>query len=565
MKRFKTRLPFLDFLGSLKTHGLFGLVLFTFPFVACSSQHSHGQEAITAESPPVASTVADEVDIAALETYIEQARQDWDVPGLSVTIVHNDETLLCRGFGTRKAGSEVEVNADTLFAIASNTKAFTSALLAILVDEGKLSWDDSVDRYLPWLRLKDPMARDLRIRDLLCHRSGLGTFSGDLVWWGTKYSPREVLERAVHLEPATPFRAGYGYSNLMFLAAGLVIEEVEQKPWSEVLSLRILKPLKMSRTISSTQDLANVSNVATPHKTTSNGNLPLEWMNWDNMAAAGGIISSGQDMSQWLKLQLRHGAFSMENSREKIATSSTGQDVFPSHLFSKSQSLTMWQAHTPLRVSESYRATYPSTHFRAYGLGWALADYQGRKMVSHGGGYDGMYSQVALIPEEGLGIAVLTNSMTGVSPAITYRILDAFLGAEERDWSAEKLPEFRKSRKSFNARIEAAVAAKTEGTSPSHELNAYTGEYRCPLYGDAKVTMEDNTLTLRLLPNEQLVGRLEHLHYDTFVIRWNREFAWFGAGTANFLASDKGAVDRIELNVPNDDMWFYEVNLRRQE
>jgi hypothetical protein len=286
-------------------------------------------------------------------------------------------------------------------------------------------------------------------------------------------------------------------------------------------------------------------------------------MNWDNMAAAGGIISSSRDMSHWLKLQLRRGALSTKDAPEQDAEDTEDRRAAPERLFSREQSAMMWQAHTPRRVSESYRATYPSTHFRAYGLGWALADYQGCKMVSHGGGYDGMYSQVVLVPEKNLGIAVLTNSMTGISPAITYRILDDFLKSKKRDWSAEKLPEFQKSREAFNARIEAAITAKADGTSPSHELTDYTGDYRCPLYGDAKVTLEDGSLTLRLLPNKQLVGRLEHLHYDTFVIRWIREFAWFGAGTANFLAAESGQVDRIELNVPNDDMWFYEVKLHR--
>jgi len=166
-------------------------------------------------------------ELSELEAWIEETRQAWDVPGLSVAIVWNDQVIHCKGYGVRQLGSVEAVDKDTLFAIASNSKAFTADALALLVDEGKLRWDDPVHKYLPWLRLSDPLAsQDLRVRDLLCHRSGLGTFSGDLLWWGTSYSPREVLERSVHLKPATPFRANYGYSNLMFLAAGEVLSSI---------------------------------------------------------------------------------------------------------------------------------------------------------------------------------------------------------------------------------------------------------------------------------------------------------------------------------------------------
>ncbi|MEM7476032.1 MAG: serine hydrolase domain-containing protein, partial [Planctomycetota bacterium] len=257
-----------------------------------------------------------EVDVSAAEApmasapfadYIEKARNDWQVPGMAVAIVKDGQVVLAKGFGVREAGKPEQVDADTLFAIASNTKAFTSAALAMLVDEGKIGWDDHVTDYLPWLRLKDPMTRDMRIRDLLCHRSGLGTFSGDLVWWGTDYSPKEVLERAAELNPAAAFRAKYGYTNLMFLAAGLVIEEASGQSWSDFVTSRILQPVQMNRTVASVKGLLSKGNFATPHKTLLSEYKPLEWMDWDNMAAAGGIISSVNDMAKWMQVQLQRG------------------------------------------------------------------------------------------------------------------------------------------------------------------------------------------------------------------------------------------------------------------
>ncbi|MFN3189518.1 MAG: serine hydrolase [Aureliella sp.] len=507
-------------------------------------------KAIESNAMPRAETGSDELLIAELRTYIEQVRNQWSVPGLAVAIVKNDQVLMAEGFGYLEVGGDEPVDGDTLFAIASNTKAFTSAALAILVDEGKLAWDDRVDRYLPWLRLKDPMTRDLRIRDLLCHRSGLGTFSGDLVWWGTKYSPREVLERAIHLEPASPFRSKYGYSNLMFLAAGLVIEEVSGQAWSEFIAQQILAPLQMSRTITTTSRLDEVGNFATPHKTFLDRNEPIEWVNWDNMAAAGGVISSAKDMANWMRVQLGRGEFSPDDGEA-------------TRLFSMAQSHQMWRAHTPIPVSEASLRKTPSTHFRAYGLGWSLSDYQGCKLAVHGGGYDGMYSQTLLVPEKRLGVVVLTNSMTSITSSITYRVLDSFLGVELRDWSSERLVDFKKSRESFAGRIDTATKIQVEGTKPSHDLAAYAGDFRCPLYGNAKIELEGKGLVLRLLPNERLVADLEHLHYDTFLIRWRHEHAWFGAGTANFLSNAQGKVVRIELDVPNDDMWFYELDLQR--
>ena len=484
-----------------------------------------------------------------LDDFVESTRESWQVPGLAVAVVHKDQLVFAKGFGTKKLGIDDPVDENTLFAIASNSKAFTASALAILVDEDKLTWDSHVADYLPWLQLKDKHATlDLRVRDLLCHRSGLGTFSGDLLWWGTNYSPEEVLRRARTLAPAAPFRSRYGYSNLMFLAAGEVVGKASGLQWNEFIEQRIFQPLHMDRSVTSVKDLIEKGNFATPHKTFSDHSEPIRWTNWDTMAAAGGIISSVKDMSNWLRLQLRNGK--LESSGKQ--------------LFSKTQALTMRQAHMPIPVSEGYRARYPSTHFRSYGLGWALSDYQGRKIAGHGGGYDGMYSQVVMVPEEELGIVVLTNSMTSISPAITYQILDKVLADTSDDQRSEKLLEsFRKGRVAFEDRIERAVTPVVSDTQPSHPLEDFTGHFQCPLYGNAEIASEVGVLVLKGLPNPKLVADLEHLHYDTFKLKWRNKYAWFGTGTIHFVANSRGEFHKLEFNVPNDDLWFYELQFTR--
>jgi CubicO group peptidase (beta-lactamase class C family) len=511
---------------------------------------SDGQEAprtVAAPEQDKPSSRLTPTEIAELDARIEQMRRDWEVPGLSVVVVENDQVLLCKGYGFRSIGTDLPVDAHTLFAIASNSKAFTAAALAILVDEGKVRWNDPVSKYLPWLRLSDPLATsDLRVRDLLCHRSGLGTFSGDLLWWGTPYTPREILERSVHLKPEFPFRAGYGYSNLMYLAAGEVIRTASGQSWGDFVQDRILKPLAMDRTRVSVTQLAGMDNVAVPHKTLLDRSVPIPWMNWDSMAAAGGIISSASDMASWLRLQLREGQLD-DNKR----------------LFRAESSHEMWQPQTVIPISRGRSIRLPSTHFRAYGLGWVLADYEGVKMVGHSGGYDGMYSEVLMIPERGLGIAVLTNSMTSIGNAIVSTVADRALDATGRDWSGEGLAQFRKSRTEFYERIATATKPVVEGTAPSHALEAYTGLFECPLYGKATVSLEEGKLRMQFLPYGELTATLEHLHYDTFVLKWDKSFAWFEEGTAHFVADAKGQFVRIELNVPNDDLWFHELKLSR--
>lgn len=478
--------------------------------------------------------------------YAEKSLQTWPVPGFSVAIVQDGKVLVSEGFGVRSLSSSEPVDGDTLFAIASNSKAFTAAALAILVEEKKLNWNDRVQDHLPTFRLYDPyVSSEMRVVDLLCHRSGLGTFSGDLLWYGTPYTPEEILNRCKHLPQAGSFRSHYGYSNVMYLAAGLIVEKASQKSWSEFVHQRILQPLDMKRSVTSTRALAGQSNVAAPHKNTETGIDELAWMNWDSMAAAGGIISSASDMSQWMRLQLQQGEWEGKS------------------LFSKESSHEMWQPRTIIPVSAAAKKRIPQTHFRAYGLGWGLADYHGRQLISHGGGYDGMYSHQILVPEERFGVVVLTNSMTSLPDSLAYRAVDMAIGAPDRDWSGENLKRYNDSRKEFYDRIREAVTPKMAGASPTRKLDAYTGKFRCPLMGDATVSLESDKLVLRILANTDMVADLEPIHFDTFRIRWRKKFAWYDDGSILFLPDASGDFVELKLDVPNDDLWFHELQFRR--
>jgi CubicO group peptidase (beta-lactamase class C family) len=488
-------------------------------------------------------------DLAELSAYIEQARVDWDVPGLAVAVIKDGEVVLQRGFGTRAVGDDTPVDEHTLFAIASNTKAFVTTALGMMVEQEMLDWDDPVRQHLPYFELYDPyVSNEMRVRDLLCHRSGLGVYSGDLIWYGTGYSAEETVRRARHLRPAGSFRAHYGYNNIMFIAAGELFPALTGETWDRVLRSRILDPLGMDETVTSVHQLDEGDNVATPHKYESGTWMPLEWYPWETMGAAGGIISSASDMSRWLRLQLGRGMFDGRR------------------YFGENTQRELWTPHTTISISEFERDLFPSTHFKTYGLGWRVFDYLGEQVVAHSGGYDGMNSRVALVPDRQLGIVILTNAMTSIQTALTYRILDHFLADEaETDWSAIYKQRWLDAKDRDAQRLRQMIGQRIPDAAASVPAAAYAGRYGGPVYGDATVSVEDSSLVLRLLPNPDMVADLVHLHYDTFAVYWRYRFAWFGSGTAQFVVEDDGSVSELKMDIPNHDLWFTELEFLRKE
>jgi CubicO group peptidase (beta-lactamase class C family) len=493
-----------------------------------------------------AQTVAVDPSVGLAES-IEAARQQWHVPGVAVAVVHRGETILADGFGELEVGKPLPVDEHSLFAIASNTKAFTTAGLALLVEEGKLKWEHRVRDYLPYFELHEPSASaQMTVRDLVCHRSGLGTFSGDLLWFGTPYAPSDILRRARLLRPSGTFRADYGYSNLMYLAAGEVLSAASGQTWKKFITDRILVPLKMDRTVTSVTELTAMQNVATPHKSTGDQSEPLAWYNWDTMMAAGGLISSAHDMSLWLKLQLQKGA--IDGARR---------------LYREDAAEEMWAPQTLIPISAEAREKRPEVHFRAYGLGWVLNDYFGRKIVSHGGGYDGMFSKVILVPEEHFGVVVLTNSMTDAANAMALQTVDEVLKIQSgHDWHRELREEYRRSSEKHRERV-ARVLKPAATTFSVEPIDQFTGTFHTDLYGDVLITNECGKLVMAMAPNPDLVADLKPIRANTFAIHWRKKFAWFEEGVAQFLTNSEGSVVQLAIDVPNNDLWFDELELKK--
>jgi CubicO group peptidase (beta-lactamase class C family) len=491
---------------------------------------------------------ATEARLKEFHAYAEKAGKEWKVPGFSIAIVKDDKVVFAQGFGIRELGKSGGVDENTLFAIASNSKAFTAAAVAMLVDEGRIKWDDPVTKYLPSFQLYDSyVTRELTIRDLLSHRSGLATFGGDLLWYESNYSRDEILNRVRFLKPTSSFRSRFGYQNILFMAAGEIVGKVSGMGWDAFMKERFFVPLGMKRTVTTHADLLKADNVATPHNAIEGNTRVIRYGNVDNIGAAGGIKSSALDMAQWLRLQLGRGTFEGRK------------------LFAVDRSREMWTPHTVLGgISEQAEKFNPTRHFNLYGLGWILSDYQGRLVVSHGGGLDGMVSHLALLPEEKLGVVVLTNSETPLSNVLVNRVFDMYLGVAARDWNAEYQARSRASEVASRAAAKKLEEQRVLNTKPSLPLSAYAGTYTGAMFGDAKVTEENGRLVLRLLPSSLFIGDLEHWHLDTFRVKWRDSIVYpFPRGFVSFGISAEGKPLEMKIDVPNPDFDFKELEFTR--
>jgi CubicO group peptidase (beta-lactamase class C family) len=509
------------------------LIAFILPFICAATA--------------AAQSGAGDARLREIDEYAARALQDWRVPGMAMAIVKDDRVIWAQGYGVRELNKPEKVDAETLFAIASNSKAFTAAALAILVDEGKLKWDDPATKHLPGFELYDPYAtREITVRDLISHRSGLATFGGDLLWYETTYSRDEVLRRIRHLKPASSFRSRYGYQNVMFLAAGEIVENLTGKTWDEFVRERFFAPLGMKHTNTSITAFKPGANVAAPHNEKGGALHAITYANVDNVGPAASINSCVADLAEWMRLQLGRGSYAGKR------------------IFSAAASWEMWQPNIAIPISEAAAKHNPTRHFQTYGLGWFLSDYHGRKVVSHGGGLDGMISQTALMPEENLGVVVLTNSETPLASLLVNKVFDVYLGVPKRDWSAEALERAKQAKEAAKAEEAKVEAARVKDTKPSLALEKYAGTYSGALYGDAKVTSEGGKLVLRLAPAPNFVGDLEHWHYDTFRLTWRESVRYpFPRGTVTFTLNARGEIDKMMIDCPNPDFDFKELDFSR--
>lgn len=446
-----------------------------------------------------------------LDAYIERSMEAWEQPGLAIAVVQGDSVIYARGFGVRTLAEPDSVDEHTLFAIASTTKAFTAAALGMLVDQGIIDWDDAAVRHLSGFRVADPFAtQQITIRDMLTHRTGVSTHNN--VWIAAPFDRKELVRRMRHLPQATEHRAGYRYNNLIYTAAGEVVGAAAHSTWDDFLEERIFMPLGMHRTTTRYHVAVSSTNVASPHLRVDGVVTPVPIRNYDALGGAGSMFSSAYDMAQWVRLHLNRGTYN------------------GLRLLSEPTIREMHRPHVNLGVSQSTRNRFPDRTYFAYGLGWRLHDYAGRDVVQHTGTVNFMRSQVAMMPEEGIGVVILGNLTTSaLQTALMYRVFDALLGRPDRDWSRIFLADYSPSTP--------RTPARTPGTTPSLPLEAYEGTYADSLYGPLSITLEDDHLVLRYSPD--YVADLEHWHHDTFRVHWRS--IGFGSTMATFRVNSARA------------------------
>jgi CubicO group peptidase (beta-lactamase class C family) len=422
-----------------------------------------------------------------------------------VAVVKDGKVVLAKGFGVRKLGDPAPVTARTVFGIASNSKVFTAAAVAQLVDEGKLDWDDRVVDRLPGFQMSDAyVTHEMRVRDLFCHRSGLGLGAGDLMFFPpSDLSDADIVRRLRHIPLATSFRSSYAYDNILYTVAGALLKEVGGKPWEVVMKERFLEPLGMRDTLTSIRQAKADTDVVMPHAKAEGKLQPIPHQPLDNSAPAGALVSSAEDMAKWVTALLAQGDLG------------NGQ-----RLFSEAQAR---QLSTPLTLLPVGRPQGPTKEgaptLAAYALGLQVQDYRGTRMVWHTGGLSGMVSRVTLLPDRKLGVVVLTNAESGAAfQAITNTVLD--LAAPPKDWVAAYEEVQKKREAQHQEAVSQAAAKRVAASRPSLPLAGYVGRYRDPWYGDVHFELKGERLHIRFSHSPALEADLEHWQQDTFVARW---------------------------------------------
>ena len=477
-----------------------------------------------------------DAEIAKLANHV---MQEFQVPGMAIGIVRGNETVYAKGFGIREVGLPGQVDRDTMFKIASNSKAFTTAALAMLVDEGKIAWDGRVESYIPEFKMYDPwVSAQFTVTDLLTHRSGLSKGSGDLMLWPepNDYTAADIIHALRYFEPSSDFRTEYAYDNSLYIVAGEIIPHVTGQSWGSFVQSRIMQPLGMERCFAAEIPISEMNNLAVPHgvvdgkmNVIERGRIPAKP---PVSAAAGGIICSLNGMLPWVKTQLNRG------------TSPDGLQ-----LFSLAQNKAMWRSETIRSVSErDYKLN--KTHFKAYALGWRVADVHGFKEVSHTGSLAGMRSYVVLIPELELGVVVMMHGSSSTARmAVMSTIVRSFMPVEQIDWVQILVDEITTWKQEQKLKAAMAESESSIGEATTFELariSDYTGIYRDPWFGDVSLNVNDGVLTYTADKSPKLTGPMEQIGEHQFVVRWiDRSIE--GDAIAQFSLDETGNVSGMTM------------------
>ena len=435
-------------------------------------------------------------ELKGLDEFVEMRMKEWNVPGVAIAVVRDSQVVLTKGYGWANVEGKQRVDAGTLFAIGSSSKAFTATGVMQLVDEGKVDLDEPVITYVPNLRLyNDELTNNLTVRDLLCHRSGLPRH--DVAWYGSGSTREELIAKMAYLEPNAQLRETWQYQNFMFMAAGYLIEQVTGQSWEAYTQKHLFDPLQMSNSNFSVIDLQKTANRAWPYQEEEGEVKVMEYRNIDAIGPAGSINSNATEMANWLILQLNEGRF---QGKQVISGTS------------------LHETHKPQMVMPGDMTT-DEIFYSSYGLGWMITSYRGHLRVEHGGNIDGFSASVCVMPRDGIGIVVLTNmNGTALTGVIRNYIVDKMLDLEVHDWNTELLEQRNKAREaSLLATEEEEDLARVNGTAPSHAPADYVGLYRHPGYGQIEVRQKDDG-SLEIGLNELGFSDLVHYHYDVFKV-----------------------------------------------
>ncbi|HEX8696326.1 MAG TPA: serine hydrolase [Longimicrobium sp.] len=435
-----------------------------------------------------------------LDAYIAKALAEWEVPGMALAVVRHDSVLVARGYGVRELGKPGRVDENTVFDIASLTKSFTAAGAAVLVDEGKLAWDDPVRRWLPWMEFPDAyLTREVTLRDLLSHRTGLE--AANFAYRFTGIDRGETLRQVRWMRPQAPFRTRQVYNNILYAAAGEVTAAAAGTTWAELMRTRLFQPLGMGSTTAE-EEPDRAGNVASPHAPIGGVQRPVRARNHQAISPAGGVYSTAADMARWLRFQLADGVL---DGRRVISAAAMAEMHHP------------W---TVIPTTPEMRASRQVEGYAGYGLGWNVMDYRGRPLLWHSGNSDGMPSYMAILPKDGIGVVVMLNSWGAsvLHGELVSRVLDTLLGLPTRDYSGELMARTHEAERRAREAAAREDSARVRGTRPTLPLDAYAGVYADSLYGEIAVAREGEKLTLRMGKGE--IADLEHWHHDTFRVLW---------------------------------------------
>jgi len=492
-----------------------------------------------------------------IDRAVQRTMDEFDVPGMAVAVVFDGKVHYAAGHGIVETGGEAQVDQHTLFRIASVSKAFTAAALAVLADEGKLGWEDPVIDHIPEFRMYDPwVTREFTIRDLLTHRSGLPLGAGDLLIFPEGNATREEIIQAFrHLKPSSSFRSKYDYDNLLYIVAGEVVERVSGVAFEEFIESRLLNPLGMADCVASPGRAAEQSVLATPHlliegelQTTGDGLNAVT-------APAGGVTCSAASMARWMQFILNRGV--AESGDRVVSEAQFAQLLQPVTLVN----------------SPGYMVEHAGSHLNAYALGWNVSTFYGEPSLSHGGAVWGMTTFIMILPEQGLGVFASNNLMSPAPRAIVAEIADEFLVDLERspdkDWIAIIGDIFQQRREAGATAVAEAEASRAADSTPSLPLERYAGTYRDAWYGDVHISLGDEgRLWFRSDRNAPLEGPLEHFQFDTFIARWSDRQLMADA-YVSFTLSPQGTVERILMKAvsPTTDFSydFHDLDLRLVE